>query len=307
MHNIPTLKTWVGFASIWTIIILPSLLSHNVDIISWIEGILSSFNYPKFRGLSCYCRIKPLAFEMKITAIDRPTPICFLGEQIERIGCRLMNCANELGLPSFKFHTITKIWEDTSIVDLHRDADEVLVVIDLFSFSILMEESIFFDAPSPRDTVLNNIKKMRPDVFIQSIMNRSYGSSFLSRFRETLFYYMALFDMLDTTIPRESKSRLVFEKAILGCYAFNGISCEGMDLVERPEKYRQWQTRNQRAGLRQLPLKSSIVKVVKDEVMKHYHKDFMICQDGQWLLQGWMGRVLSAHTTWVANEEASSG
>jgi hypothetical protein len=117
---------------------------------------------------------------------------------------------------------------------------------------------------------------------------------------------MALFDMLDTTIPRESKSRLVFEKAILGCYAFNGISCEGMDLVERPEKYRQWQTRNQRAGLRQLPLKSSIVKVVKDEVMKHYHKYFIICQDGQWLLQGWMGRVLSAHTTWVANEEASS-
>jgi hypothetical protein len=80
---------------------------------------------------------------------------------------------------------------------------------------------------------------MRQDVFMQSIMNRSYGSSFLSRFRETLFYYMALFDMLDTTIPRENKSRLVFEKAILGCYAFNGISCEGMDLVERPEKYRQ--------------------------------------------------------------------
>ena len=116
---------------------------------------------------------------------------------------------------------------------------------------------------------------------------------------------MALFDMLDATIPRESKSRLVIKKVILGCYAFNGISCEGMDVVERPEKYRQWQTRNQRAGLRQLPLKSSIVMIVKDVVMKHYHKDFMICQDGQWLLQGWKGLVLSAHTTWVA-EDASS-
>jgi hypothetical protein len=46
--------------------------------------------------------------EVKITAIDRPTPICFPGEQTERVGCRLMNCANELGLPSFKFHAITK-------------------------------------------------------------------------------------------------------------------------------------------------------------------------------------------------------
>jgi hypothetical protein len=61
---------------------------------------------------------------------------------------------------------------------------------------------------------------------------------------------------------------------------FYDISCEGMDLVQRPEKYKQWQTRNQRAGLRQLPLKSSIVKAVEEEVKKHYHKDFMICQDG---------------------------
>jgi hypothetical protein len=120
-----------------------------------------------------------------------------------------------------------------------------------------------------------------------------------------LFYYMAVFDMLDKTIPRVSKSRLVLEQVLLGHYVFNDISCEGMDRVEHPEKYRQWQTRNQRAGLRQLPLKSSIVKAVEDEVTKRYHKDFMICQDGQWLLQGWMGRVLFAHTAWVA-EDASS-
>ena len=54
---------WVGFASIWTIINLCGLLSHNIDIFSWIEEILSSFDYPKLMGLSRYCRIKPLAFE----------------------------------------------------------------------------------------------------------------------------------------------------------------------------------------------------------------------------------------------------
>jgi hypothetical protein len=109
-------------------------------------------------------------------------------------------------------------WEDISITDLHTDDDEVLVGTDLFSFSILMEESIFFDSPSPRDTTLNNIKKMRPDVFIQSIINRSYGSSFLSRFWEMLSFYMTLFDMLDATIPRESKSRSVLEQVLLGHY-----------------------------------------------------------------------------------------
>ena len=66
MHNIPTLKTWVGFARIWTIINLPGLLSHNIDITSFIEGILSIFDYSKFRGLSLCYRFKPLA-EIRIS------------------------------------------------------------------------------------------------------------------------------------------------------------------------------------------------------------------------------------------------
>ncbi|XP_066338789.1 scarecrow-like protein 14 isoform X1 [Miscanthus floridulus] len=243
--------------------------------------------------------------EVKITAIGLPKPKSYPTEKIEEIGCRLGRCAHEFGLPSFKFHTIKTNWEDACIEDLNIEADEVLVVNDLFSFSTLMDECISFDGLSPRDIVLNNISKMRPHVFIQSVYNCSYGSSFLSRFREMLFYYMALFDIFDATIPRESRSRMVLEQIVLGRSAVNALSCEGAYLVERPERYRQWQTRNQRAGLRQLPLRTSIVEVVKDMVMKHHHKDFLISQDGQWLLQGWRGRVHFAHSTWVAADAFS--
>ena len=168
-----------------------------------------------------------------------------------------------------------------------------------------MDESVFFDASNPRDTVLSNIRRMRPSIFIQSIVNRSYGTSFLSRFRKLLFNYMALFDMSDATMPWNNESRLVLEQGLLRRCALNDIACEGVDLVNRPEKYMQWQVRNQRAGLRQLLLKPSIIKALKDEVKKEYHKDFFLSEDGQWLLQGWKGRVLFAHSTWVA-EDASS-
>ncbi|CAD6269386.1 unnamed protein product [Miscanthus lutarioriparius] len=188
-----------------------------------------------------------------------------------------------------KFHTIKTNWEDACIEDLNIEADEVLVVNDLFSFSTLMDDNISYDDLSP--IVLNNISKMRPHVFMQRVYNCSYGSSFLSRFREMLFYYMALFDIFDATIQG---------RVNLEC-------CKGANLVERPERYRQWQTRNRRAGLRQLPLKTSIVEVMKDMVMKHYHKDFLISQDGQWLLQGWRGRVHFAHSTWVAADVSSRG
>ncbi|KAF8725936.1 hypothetical protein HU200_020510 [Digitaria exilis] len=240
---------------------------------------------------------------VKITAIGqpqlRPCPV----ELIEETGRRLSKCAHGLGV-QFSFYAIRKKLEEVCIEDLDTDPEEVLIVNDHFNFNTLMDENIFFDDPSPKDTVLHNIRKMRPDVFIQSILNSSYGTSYLSRFREALFYYTAMFDMFDATIPRQSKSRVMLEQELFGRSALNVIACEGADLMERPEKYKQWQARNQRAGLRQLPLEPDIVNYMKDKVRSCHHKDFLICEDGQWLLQGWMGRVLLAQSTWVA-EDAS--
>lgn len=244
--------------------------------------------------------------EVRITAVarshHRPCP----SEHIEEeTGRRLSRCAHEFGVP-FSFHVIRKKWELVCNEDLDRRPDEVLVVNDHFNFSTLMDESVFFDNPSPRDTVLLNVRKMRPDVFIQSILNNSNGCSYLSRFREALFYYTAMFDIFDATMPRESRSRVVLEQGVFGRSALNVVACEGIDLLERPERYRQWQARNQRAGLRQLPLQPTIVSILKEEVRSCHHRDFLICEDGKWLLQGWMGRILFAQSTWVAEDSSYS-
>ncbi|CAN6340693.1 unnamed protein product [Urochloa humidicola] len=239
--------------------------------------------------------------KVKITAIGHPHLRPCSTEQIEETGRRLNKCADKLSVP-FNFYVIRKKWEEISIEDLNTDAEEVLVVNDYINFNALMDESIFFDDPSPKDIVLHNIRKMRPNVFIQSIVNRSYGSSYLSRFREALFYYTAIFDMFDATIPRESKLRVLLEQELFGRSALNVIACEGAEMMEHPEKYKQWHARNQRAGLRQLPLQPSTVNVLKDKVLKCHHKDLLICEDGQWLLQGWMGRILFAQSTWAAED-----
>jgi hypothetical protein len=239
--------------------------------------------------------------KVKITAIGQPNLRPCPTEQIEEAGHRLSRCAHELGVP-FSFHAIRKKWEEVSVEDLNTDDEEVLIVNDHLQFNRLMDESMFFDEPSPKDIVLRNIRRMRPAVFIQSVVNTSYGSSYLSRFRELVFYITAMFDVFDATIPRGSKLRVVLEQGLFGRFALNAIACEGTDLMERPEKYKQWQTRNQRAGLRQLPLQPSIVNVLKDKVGRCHHRDFLICEDGQWLLQGWMGRILFAQSTWVADD-----
>ena len=170
-----------------------------------------------------------------------------------------------------------------------------------------MDESLTFDKVSPRDTVLNTIRNMKPSVFIQSVVNGSYSAAFfMTRFREALYYFTAFFDVMETTIPRDNEKRLLVERDIFARSAMNMIACEGADRVERPQNYREWQARNQRAGLRQLPLGADIVLMLKDEVKKNYHKHFTINEDHRWLLQGWKGRVLCALTTWAADDASSS-
>jgi hypothetical protein len=63
VNNVPTLKAFLGLASIWTIIDLLRLLSHNPDIVTFIDGIQSSLDLPNMRVLSRYLGMKPLAFE----------------------------------------------------------------------------------------------------------------------------------------------------------------------------------------------------------------------------------------------------
>ncbi|WVZ48817.1 hypothetical protein U9M48_000224 [Paspalum notatum var. saurae] len=240
--------------------------------------------------------------EVRLTAIAVPQPGFRPAHQIEETGRRLSCCAREFGVP-FKFHGIAAKWETVRAKDLNIDPDEVLVVNSEGFFGHVMDESVSEDGLSPRDMVLNNIREMRPNVFIQSVVNGSYGAPFfLTRFREALFFYSAQFDALDATIPRDNDERLLIERDMLGRSALNVIACEGPDRVERPETYKQWQVRNYRAGLKPLQLNAEVVQGCRDKVKKFYHRDFLVDVDNRWLLLGWKGRVLYAMSTWVAED-----
>ncbi|CAM0881562.1 unnamed protein product [Alopecurus aequalis] len=240
--------------------------------------------------------------EVKITGIDIPQPGFHGDYNIHATGRRLGNCARLLGVP-FKFRGIGAKRETVKLEDLDIDRGEVLIVISLCHFRNLMdEENLGFAGPNPRDQVLRNIREMRPDVFIHGILNGPYGAAtyFLTRFKEALFHYSAQFDLLDATVPRQSNERMLIERDIFGRSILNVVACEGADRVERPEIYRQWQLRNQRAGLRQLPLVPEVVKLVLDKVKDSYHKNFVVDVDQRWLVHRWKGRVLYAWSTWVA-------
>ncbi|KAL8208610.1 hypothetical protein R6Q57_008022 [Mikania cordata] len=237
--------------------------------------------------------------KLRITGIELPQPGFRPAERVEETGRRLATYCVRFKVP-FEYNAIAiKNWEMINIDDLKLQRNEFLAVNALTRLDNLLDETTVTDS-SPRDAVLKLIRDMKPDIFVHSIVNGSYSAPFfVTRFREALFHYSALFDMLDATIERENERRQNFEKEFYGRQVMNVIACEGSQRVERPETYKQWQFRTTRAGFKPRPIDRELVSQVKTKVKAGYHKDFVFDDDGKWMLQGWKGRILYAITCWV--------
>ncbi|KAI3514128.1 hypothetical protein L1887_12447 [Cichorium endivia] len=236
--------------------------------------------------------------KLRITGIDRPEAGFRPAEKIEETGRRLASYCRRFQVP-FEYNSIAvQNWETIRVEDLKLRRNEFLAVNALTVFENLLDETVMED--SPRDSVLKMIREMKPDVFVHSVVNGSYNVPFfVTRFREALFHYSALFDMLDATLERGNVHRGNLERQYYGHEAVNVVACEGRERVERPESYKQWQVRNMRAGFKVKGINPEIVSQLKGKVKEGYHKDFLFDDDGIWMLQGWKGRILYAISCWV--------
>ncbi|GLT92562.1 hypothetical protein SLE2022_103930 [Rubroshorea leprosula] len=266
-----------------------SMRLHVIDF-----GILYGFQWPTLiQRLSMRKGGPP---KLRITGIEFPQPGFRPAERVEETGRRLAAYAEEFKVP-FEYNAIAKRWDAIKIEELKIDRDELIAVNCLYRGKNLLDESVA--ANSPRTIVLNLIRQINPHIFIHGVVNGAYNAPFfVTRFREALFHFSSLFDMLETIVPRDYPERTLIEKELLGREALNIVACEGWERTERPETYKQWQGRNQRAGFVQLPFDRIIVKEATDRVSSYYHKDFMIDEDGRWLIQGWKGRILHAISIW---------
>ncbi|KAG8387865.1 hypothetical protein BUALT_Bualt02G0065700 [Buddleja alternifolia] len=262
---------------------------HIIDF-----GILYGFQWP--------CLIEALSKrpggppKLRITGIDFPQPGFRPAERVEDTGRRLAKYCERFGVP-FEYIAIAQKWETIKVEDVKIGENELVVVNSVHRLHNVLDETVLVD--SPRDAVLNLIKKINPDMFIHGVLNATYNTPFfLTRFREALFHFSSLFDMFEATVPREDKNRVLFEEEIYGKDAMNIIACEGTQRIDRPETYKQWQARNGRAGFRQMALDQELVKYVRSVVKMDYHKDFSVDEDGKWMLHGWKGRVIYAISYW---------
>ncbi|KAK7404565.1 hypothetical protein VNO78_05517 [Psophocarpus tetragonolobus] len=271
-------------------------LAKEVETLHIIDfGIRYGFQWPALiYRLSKFPSGPP---KLRITGIELPQPGFRPTERVQETGLRLKRYCDLFNVP-FEFNAIAQKWETIKIEDLKIKENELLVVNCMFRFQNLLDETIVLN--SPRDAVLKLIRKANPAIFIHATVNGSYNAPFfVTRFREALFHYSTMFDVLDTNVGREDKMRLMFEREFFGRQVMNIIACEGCERVERPETYKQWQARNMRAGFRQLPLDKQLINKLRCKLKDVYHSDFMLLEDGNYMLQSWKGRVVYASSCWV--------
>ncbi|KAJ0262231.1 Scarecrow-like protein 9 [Hirschfeldia incana] len=270
--------------------------SPRVHVIDF--GILYGFQWPTLiHRFSIYGKPK-----VRVTGIEFPQPGFRPAQRVEETGQRLAAYAKQFGVP-FEYKAIAKKWDAVQLEDLDIDRDEITVVNCLYRAENLHDESVKVE--SCRDAVLSLIGKINPDLFVFGIVNGAYNAPFfVTRFREALFHFSSIFDMLETIVPREDEERMFLEMEVFGREALNVIACEGWERVERPETYKQWHVRAMRSGLVQVPFDPDIMKTSLHKVNKFYHKDFVIDQDNRWLLQGWKGRTVMALSVWKPESKA---
>ncbi|XP_013636979.1 PREDICTED: scarecrow-like protein 34 [Brassica oleracea var. oleracea] len=266
---------------------------HVVDF-----GILYGFQWPMF--IQYMSGRKDVPRKLRITGIELPQRGLRPAERIEETGRRLSEYCKRFNVP-FEYKAIaSQHWETIRLDEFDIRPGEVLAVNAGLRLKTLQDET-GGEETCPRDAVLKLIRKMNPDVFVHAIVNGSFNAPFfISRFKEAVYHYYALFDMFDSTLPRDNQERIRFEREFYGREAMNVIACEEGDRVERPETYRQWQVRMVRAGFKQKPVRDEIVELFREKLKKwRYHKDFVVDENSKWLLQGWKGRTRYASSCWV--------
>ncbi|CAL1370889.1 unnamed protein product [Linum trigynum] len=95
-----------------------------------------------------------------------------------------------------------------------------------FDREIGFEKTESTDSNSSRNAVLNLIKRMKLDIFVQIVINGAHNAPFfVTRFREAMFHFSSLFDIFECTLGREDLELM------------NAVAAEGAERVERPETY----------------------------------------------------------------------
>lgn len=232
---------------------------------------------------------------VRITGIDDPVSKYARGDGLEAVEKRLAAISQKFNIP-VEFHGVPVFAPDVTRDMLNVRPGEALAVNFPLQLHHTPDESV--EVRNPRDGLLRMVKSLSPKVvtLVEQESNTN-TTPFFHRFVETLEYYLAMFESIDVTLPRNNKDRINVEQHCLARDIVNIIACEGKERVERHELFGKWKSRLTMAGFHQYPLSSYVNGVIKS-LLKCYSEHYMLVEKDGAMLLGWKDRNLISASAW---------
>ncbi|KAL9993035.1 putative transcription factor GRAS family [Helianthus debilis subsp. tardiflorus] len=263
---------------------------------------------------------------LRITGVHEQKEVL---DQMARI---LIEDAEKLDIP-FQFNPIVSKLENLDVEKLNVKTGEALAISSVLQFHSLLApddevvksrknlQRVFQvnqkDLVSPsQDTAssaplsttitstkiegfLNALRALSPKVMVVAEQDSDHNkSSLMERLSESLYFYAALFDCLESTLPRSSMERLKVEKMLFGEEINNIISCEGGERKERHEKLEKWVQRLDLAGFGCVPL-SYYALLQSRRLLQGYSCDgCRIKEENGCVVMCWQDRPLFSVSAW---------
>ncbi|XP_047322989.1 scarecrow-like protein 3 [Impatiens glandulifera] len=264
---------------------------------------------------------------LRITAIHQYKDV------LDQMAHILMTEAEKLDIP-FQFNPILTTLEDLDFEKLRVKTGEALAISSVLQLHTLLagEDEIEQKSTSPLmqqvsqgtlrelmkedngsgsgpgsgsvtstkcDAFLRSLWGLSPKIMVVTEQDSNHnGSTLMERMMESLYFYAALFDCLESTVPRTSVERLRVEKMLLGEEIKNIIACQGSERKERHEKLQKWFQRMDYGGFSNVPL-SYYGMLHARRLLQSYGCDgYKIKEENGCVVACWQDRSLFSVSAW---------
>nr|XP_043608856.1 scarecrow-like protein 21 [Erigeron canadensis]XP_043608857.1 scarecrow-like protein 21 [Erigeron canadensis]XP_043608860.1 scarecrow-like protein 21 [Erigeron canadensis] len=233
---------------------------------------------------------------LKITGVDDSTNAYARGGGVNIVGQRLASLAESCNIP-FEFHGVSVSGSEIEVDHLGVQPGEPIAVNFAFMLHHMPDESV--DPQNHRDRLLRLVKSLSPKVVTLVEQESNVNTApFFNRFQETFSYYLAIFESIDATLPKDHHQRINVEQHCLARDIVNIIACEGAERVERHELLGKWKSRFTMAGFTPYPLSSLVNSTIKALLLENYSQKYRLEERDGALFLGWMNRNLVASCAW---------
>ncbi|OAY56564.1 scarecrow-like protein 28 [Manihot esculenta] len=250
----------------------------------------------------------PSLFQSLASRTNPPSHVRITGigeskQELNETGDRLAGFAEALNLP-FEFHPVVDRLEDVRLWMLHVKEGECVAINCIFQ----MHKTLYDGNGGALRDLLGLFRSTNPSIVLMAEQEAEHNApNFEARVCNSLKYYSAIFDSIDSSLPLDSLIRIKIEE-MFAREIRNIVACEGSDRLERHESFEKWIKLMEQGGFRCMGINEREV-LQSQMLLKMYScEDYRVkeWQDRAAITLSWLDQPLYTISAWAPLDVAGS-